>query len=84
VIALDFSAAALALLAAGYAIGRVQPIRRAFDWANWQNYGRRPTGLRYAAMYAVLSAENIGWLIAHPRRGWHAWKHRTDRDTEEA
>jgi hypothetical protein len=68
----------LAALAAGYGIGRYRPARRASNWANWQRYGTRPTGARYAAMYAVLSAENISWLLTHPVRGWHAWQHRND------
>ncbi|MFD1308996.1 hypothetical protein [Streptomyces kaempferi] len=67
-----------AILAAGYALGRARLGHRASDWANWQRYGSRPTGLRYAAMWTVLSAENIGWLIAHPVQGVHAWKHRND------
>lgn len=70
--------AAVATLAAGYFLGRARPVHRALDWANWQRYGRRPTGLQYAAMWTLLSAENIGWLIAHPVQGWHAWKHRND------
>lgn len=65
-------------LVAGYGIGRVRPVRRVGDWANWQAYGTRPTGLRYAAMWAVLSAENITWLICHPVQGAKAWKHRND------
>ena len=68
--------AVLAALAAGYVIGRYRPAHRASDWANWQSYGKRPTGARYWAMYAVLSAETIGWLTAHPVQGWDAWKHR--------
>jgi hypothetical protein len=66
------------LLAAGYALGRYRPAQRASDWANRQRYGHRPTGLRYAAMWTLLSAENLGWLLAHPRQGWHAWRHRND------
>lgn len=69
--------AVLAALAAGYGLGRYRPAHRASDWAGRQRYSR-PTGARYWAMYAVLSTENIGWLIAHPVRGWHAWQHRTD------
>lgn len=72
-------AAAVALLASGYAVGRYQPARRACDWANWQRLGtKKPTGLRYAAMYTVLSAENLTWLALHPIRGARAWKHRND------
>lgn len=40
-----------------------------------ENASERP---RRWAVYAVLSAENIGWLIAHPVQGWDAWKHRHD------
>lgn len=74
---LTVTAAALGLLAVGYAIGRLRPARRVSDWANWEKYGTS-TGLRYAAMWTILSAENIGWLITHPVQGWHAWKHRND------
>lgn len=70
-------AAGVALLSVGYALGRIRPARRASDWANWQRYGR-PTGLRWWAAWTVLSAENIGWLIAHPIQGAHAWRHRND------
>ncbi|MFB7029649.1 MULTISPECIES: hypothetical protein [unclassified Streptomyces] len=71
-------AVALAL-ALGYLTGRTRPVQRASDWAHWQSYRtRRPRGLRYAAMWTVLSAENIGWLLAHPVKGWHAWRHRND------
>ncbi|MCX5522243.1 hypothetical protein OG342_05090 [Streptomyces bobili] len=70
---------ALALLALGYTLGRLRPLHRALDWANWQSYRTaRPAGLRYAAMFALLSAENLTWLAAHPAQGWHAWKHRND------
>lgn len=68
----------VALPAVGYALGRARLGHRACDWANWQRYGKRPTGLRFAAMWTLLSAENIGWLIAHPVQGWHAWQHRND------
>lgn len=70
---------ALAALAVGYALGRARLGHRASQWAAWESVRtRRPTGLRYAAMWMVLSAENIGWLIAHPVQGWHAWQHRND------
>ncbi|CAL9667868.1 hypothetical protein SUDANB145_07254 (plasmid) [Streptomyces sp. enrichment culture] len=69
---------ALALLAAGYGLGRWRPALRAFDWAAWQRYGRQPTGLRYAALWVLLSVQSLGWLAAHPRLGWEAWKHRND------
>ena len=70
--------ATITALTAGYAIGRIKPLHRALDWANWQRYGRRPTGLRYAAVFTLLSVENLTWLIIHPVQGWHAWKHRND------
>jgi hypothetical protein len=70
--------AAAACLAAGYAIGRYRPAHRVTDWANWQRYGERPTGLRYAAMWTVLSADNLTWLVLHPVKGVRAWKHRND------
>lgn len=71
-------AAAVGLLAAGYGIGRSRPAHRACEWASWQTYGQRPTGLRYAAVWAVLSAENLIWLACHPVQGARAWKHRND------
>lgn len=46
--------------------------------AAWQSVGKRPTGWRYAATFTVLSAEDIGWLLVHPVKGWHAWQHRND------
>ncbi|MFD0035572.1 hypothetical protein ACFVJK_46865 [Streptomyces sp. NPDC127172] len=69
--------AAVLLLAAGYGLGRWQPLHRVSDWANWQRYGKS-TGARYWAMWAVLSVENIGWLLAHPVQGRDNWKHRHD------
>ncbi|WP_051790095.1 hypothetical protein [Streptomyces sp. NRRL S-1022] len=68
---------ALATLAVGYLLGRARLGHRLSDWANWQKYGK-PTGWRYAVMFTVLSAENLGWLVAHPVQGWHAWQHRND------
>lgn len=70
--------AILATLAAGYGLGRWRPAHRVSNWAYRQRWGKRPTGARYWATYTVLSAENIGWLIAHPVQGWGAWKHRND------
>ncbi|UOB09121.1 hypothetical protein MQE23_08650 [Streptomyces sp. HP-A2021] len=69
--------AALALLAVGYTLGRTRPVHRALNWANWQAYSR-PTGLRRAAVWTLLSAENLTWLTLHPVQGWHAWQHRND------
>lgn len=67
-------------LPAGYILGRVQPARRASDWANWKKYDSnlRSNRLRWWAVFVVLSIENLGWLLAHPVQGWHAWKHRND------
>ncbi|MEU8623258.1 hypothetical protein [Streptomyces sp. NPDC048669] len=70
--------ATLAALVAGYGLGRYRPAHRTSDWANWQRYGKRPSGARYWATFIVLSAENIGWLITHPVKGWAAWQHRND------
>jgi hypothetical protein len=73
-------AAAVVALLAGYAVGRVQPARRASDWATWRKYDQsmRRHSARWWAVFVVLSVENIAWLIAHPRQGWHAWQHRND------
>jgi hypothetical protein len=69
-----------AAVLASYGIGRYQPGRRASDWANSRQYDRtiRRHSTRWWARWLVLSAENIGWLIAHPVQGWHAWQHRND------
>jgi hypothetical protein len=67
-------------LAAGYVTGRVQPARRVSDWANWKKYDSqlRSHRARWWAVFVVLSAENLIWLLIHPVQGWHAWKHRND------
>lgn len=67
-------------LAAGYLVGRLQPARRASDWANWQKYdsSMRRHSTRWWAMFVVLSAENLAWLVVHPVQVWHAWKQRND------
>lgn len=65
----------LAAAAAGYLAGRARPARALSDWAAWQT---RPRGLRYAAVWTIRSAENIGWLITHPVQGWHDWRARND------
>lgn len=67
-----------AALAVGYLIGWARLGHRASQWAAWQLYGKRPTGPRWWAGYTVRSAENLGWLLAHPVKGWHAWRHRND------
>jgi hypothetical protein len=77
---LTTAAAAIGLLAAGYALGRYQPVRRISDWANWQKYDQtmRRHSPRWCAVYAVLSVENLtqiaSWLVWNPRQGWHAWR----------
>jgi hypothetical protein len=73
-------AAVLGLLGVGYALGRLRPAQRVSDWANWKKYDQsmRRHSARWWAVWAVLSAENLGWLLAHPRQGWDAWKHRND------
>ena len=70
----------VAALAVGYLLGRARLGHRASQWAAWQSVGKRPArrSFRYWAMFTVLSAENIGWLLAHPVQGWHAWQHRND------
>lgn len=78
---LALTAALLTALTGGYTLGRYKPLHRASDWANWQHYGKRPTGLRYWAVWAVLSTENITWLLIHPVKGWNAWQHRNDPPT---
>lgn len=70
--------AAAVLLVVGYLLGRVRLGHRLSDWAAWQSVGARPTGWRFIVMFTVLSAEDLGWLIAHPVQGVHAWKHRND------
>ncbi|WP_052479936.1 hypothetical protein [Streptomyces sp. NBRC 110035] len=73
----------LAALAVGYLIGRYRPAHRASDWAHWQKYDRamRRHSARWWTRFVILSAENLGWLVAHPRQGWDAWKHRNDPRT---
>lgn len=64
-------------LVLGYTLGRLRPARRASDWAARESY-RHPIGARRAAVWLLLSAENIALLATHPVRGWHAWQHRND------
>lgn len=70
--------AVCAVVVLGYLLGRIRPVHRALDWANWQSVGTRPTGIRYAAAWVLLSAEDIAWLTAHPVQGWRVWQHRND------
>lgn len=64
-----------AAVAVSYLAGRARPARALSDWAAWQT---RPRGLRYAAVWTIRSAEDLGWLATHPVRGWRAWQ---DRNT---
>ncbi|MFJ7297625.1 hypothetical protein [Streptomyces collinus] len=77
---LTTAAAALGLLAVGYALGRIRPARRASDWANLKKYDQsmRRHSLRWWAVFVVLSVENLVWLLVHPVQGWDAWNHRND------
>jgi uncharacterized membrane-anchored protein len=67
-------------LAVGFALGRARLGHRASQWAAWQSVGTLPARrtIRFWAMFTVLSAENIGWLIAHPVKAWRAWQQRND------
>jgi hypothetical protein len=71
-------AVGVVLLSTGYGVGRSRPVRRVVDWAHWQAIGKRPTGTRYAAMWAILSAENIAWVVSHPVAAARAWRRRND------
>jgi hypothetical protein len=69
-----------AVLAVGYTLGRARLGHRASQWANRRQYDQtiRRHSACWWARWLVLSTENIGWLIAHPVQGWHAWQHRND------
>ncbi|MCX4232073.1 hypothetical protein [Streptomyces ortus] len=71
---------AAVLLAAGFALGRARLGHRASDWAHWQTTGTPPDRrtARWWAVFAVLSAENLAWIVAHPVQARHAWRHRND------
>lgn len=71
------AALACAIAALGYVLGRLRPVHRTLDWAEREGRGR-PTGFRRAAVWVLLSAEDLGFLATHPVRGWHAWRHRND------
>ncbi|MFF7795578.1 hypothetical protein [Streptomyces sp. NPDC007991] len=77
---LTTAAAALGLLAAGYALGRYRPAHRLSDWAHWQKYDRtmRRHSARWWVVYVLLSVENLtqvaAWLVRNPRKAWHAWR----------
>ena len=68
------AAAALGLLAAGYALGRIRPYDRLADWADWQlrfHLDRWVSRPRQLALFLLL-------LITDPPRTIHAWRHRKD------
>jgi hypothetical protein len=75
--ALSLLLAAAGLLVAGYALSRLRPANRASDWANWRTYGNF-TSLRFAAVWLVLTTENVTLIVTHPVRCWRAWKRRND------
>jgi hypothetical protein len=67
-------AAAAALLAAGYALGRLRPWARLAAWADWQMYAGRwwhATRLRQEVLTVLFA---VTW----PRIAWSAWRHRND------
>jgi hypothetical protein len=71
---LTIAAAAVGLLAAGYAIGRYRPWIRLADWTEWQlrfHLDRWTSRPQQAALFTLL-------LITDTRRTLHAWKHRHD------
>lgn len=66
--------AALALLAAGYTIGRLRPYERLADWANWQlrfHLDRWTSKPRQTALFTLL-------LLTDPVNTVHGWRHRND------
>lgn len=67
-------AAALALLAAGYAIGRYRPYEKLADWTDWQlrfHLDRWTSRPRQVALFTLL-------LITDPVRTVYGWRHRHD------
>lgn len=71
------------LLAAGYALGRIQPGRRASNWARWVMAGDLGLALprsdwRWWAAQPVFAVEIAWLLITHPRRTVHNWRHHND------
>lgn len=65
---------ALALLVAGYTLGRYRPYRRLGDWADWQlrfHLHRWASKPRQAALLTLL-------LLTDPFGTVHAWRHRKD------
>lgn len=68
------TASALALLAVGYAIGRLRPYQRLGDWADWQlrfHLDRWTSRPRQAVLFGLL-------LVTDPVRTIDAWRHRKD------
>lgn len=65
---------------AGYALGRLQPGRRASDWAHWLMVGTPATRRewRWWAAQPVFAVEIMWLLTCHPVRTVHAWRHRKD------
>ncbi|MFI5525015.1 hypothetical protein [Streptomyces platensis] len=66
--------AATALLAAGYALGRLRPHDRLAEWTNWQlgfHLDRWTSRPRQAALFALL-------LLTDPINTVRAWRHRND------
>ncbi|MFJ3043653.1 hypothetical protein [Streptomyces tendae] len=71
---LTATAAALVLVAAGYALGRYRPYQRLGNWANWQlrfHLNRWTSRPRQAALFGLL-------LLTDPVRTVNAWRHRKD------
>ncbi|MFM9780422.1 hypothetical protein [Streptomyces scabiei] len=78
---LAYAAAAVTLLAAGYALGRLRPCARASSWAHWLFYGSsRPTRreARWWLAQVVFLGEIVVLLATRPRHTLHVWKHRND------
>ncbi|QKW31531.1 hypothetical protein HUT11_35580 (plasmid) [Streptomyces seoulensis] len=64
----------MALLAAGYGLGRLQPYARLAHWANWQlrfHLDRWTSKPRQAVLLALL-------LVTDPVNTVYAWRHRHD------
>ena len=71
---LTIAAAALGMLAAGYALGRIQPYDRLATWVNWElrfHLDRWTSKPRQAALFTLL-------LLTDPYPTIHAWRHRKD------
>jgi membrane protein YqaA with SNARE-associated domain len=77
---LTTAAAALGVLATGYALGRLRPARRFSDWANWHKYDQSLSrhSARWWTVWTVLAVEDLAWVVGHPATAWQAWQHRND------